>query len=73
MLETKAALYPRVILEREIVEIGAKRRRRGYFFSEERKYVESLLEMDSDGMYYVDYFFKAHQELDNPDHGCAAG
>ncbi|SET60480.1 hypothetical protein SAMN05216412_1102 [Nitrosospira multiformis] len=68
MLETKAALYPRVILERKIVEIGAKHRSPGHILSEERKYVESLLEMDSDGMYYVDYFFKAHQELDDPDY-----
>ncbi|SDA20422.1 hypothetical protein SAMN05216315_11374 [Nitrosospira sp. Nsp18] len=72
LLETKAALYPRVILEREIVEIGAKHRSPGHIFSEERKYVESLLEMDSDGMYYVDYFFKAQQELDDPDYNFPA-
>lgn len=65
-LESKAALYPRVILDRSIIEIGAKYRSPIHSFSEERTYVNDLLEKDSDGMYYVDYFHKAQSELDDP-------
>jgi hypothetical protein len=65
-LESKAAVYPRVILERSIIEIGAKHGSPAHSTAEERKYVNDLLEKDSDGMYYVDYFHKAQSELDDP-------
>ncbi len=68
LLESKAALYPRVILDRSVVETGATFKDSGHSRQEERKYVESLLEKDSDGMYYIDYFFKAQSELDDPDY-----
>lgn len=66
MLESKAALYPRVILDRNIVEAGATFKSKDHTSKQELEYVESLLERDSDGMYYVDYFYKAQSELDDP-------
>lgn len=65
-LESKAALYPRVILERSIIEAGSRLKRRDNRRSEELESIESLLEADSDGMYYIDYFYKAQSELDDP-------
>lgn len=67
-LESKAAMYPRVILDSSVIEAGA-----GYSAvhnrpKTEEEYVRSLLEQDSDGMYYVDYFYKAQSELDDPEY-----
>lgn len=68
-LESKAALYPRIILDRDLVVAAGKRRSGHHTKKEEISYVQSLLEKDSDGMYYVDYFFKAENELDEPAYG----
>ena len=67
-LESKAAMYPRIILDRSVVDVGAKNSAMNHSFSEEKEYVQSLLEQDSDGMYYIDYFFKAQSELDDPEY-----
>lgn len=67
-LESKAAVYPRVILDRSIIEIGAKHHIPIHSSREERAYVNALLEKDSDGMYYVDYFHKSQSELDDPEY-----
>jgi len=65
MLESKAAMYPRVILDHSVIEAGINNRGPHHSISQEKAYVESLLEQDSDGMYYIDYFFKAQSELDD--------
>jgi hypothetical protein len=67
-LESKAALYPRVILDRNIVDAGTTFKSRDHTSRQEREYLESLLEKDSDGMYYIDYFFKTQSELDDPEY-----
>ncbi|MFZ5294765.1 hypothetical protein ACS6K7_06515 [Enterobacter chuandaensis] len=67
MLESKAAMYPRVILDHSVIEAGINNRGPHHSISQEKAYVESLLEQDSDGMYYIDYFFKAQSELDDPE------
>ena len=67
-LESKAALYPRVILDHSIIDIGTKNRNKNHDLTEEQKYVQSLLEKDSDGMFYIDYFYKAQTELDDPEY-----
>ena len=54
-LESRAALYPRVILDRNIVEAGAAFMIKDHTSKQELECVESLLERDSDGMYYVDF------------------
>lgn len=66
LLESKAALYPRVILHKDIIDIGKMNRVNRHSSDKEREYVESLLEKDTDGMYYIDYFIKAAEELDDP-------
>jgi len=62
-LESKAAQYPRVILDKELVDLADKTRASHHSAADEKNYVTSLLEKDSDGMYYIDYFFKASKEL----------
>lgn len=68
LLETKAALYPRVILHKDIIDLAGKASSFHHSSNQEREYVESLLEKDCDGIYYVDYFGKAQSELDDPDY-----
>jgi hypothetical protein len=68
ILESKAALYPRIILDRELVHAAATSRASHHSASDEIGYVEQLLEADADGMYYIDYFFKAQSELDDPEY-----
>lgn len=68
LLESKAALYPRIILDRTVIDAGAKYCAEHNTSTMEREYLEALLEQDSDGMYYIDYFFKALIELDEPNY-----
>lgn len=69
ILESKAALYPRVILHKDIIDLAGKAPSFQHNSEQEKEYVESLLEKDSDGMYYIDYFAKAQEELDDPQYG----
>lgn len=68
-LESKAAMYPRIILDNPVIEVSAKAKSSDHSSDQETEYVRSLLEQDSDGMYYIDYFFKAQTELDDPEYG----
>ncbi len=65
--ESKAAMYPRIILDRSIIEIGRKYHAFEHGQSEEQRAILKLLSKDTDDMYYIDYFTKAQQELDNPE------
>lgn len=69
ILESKAALYPRVILHKDIIDLAGTAKSKQNSSEEEKEYVQSLLEKDSDGMYYIDYFAKAQEELDDPQYG----
>ena len=66
LLESKAALYPRIILDRTVIDAGSLHSAVRHTRKMEAEYVEDLLELDSDGMYYIDYFSKAETELDDP-------
>ena len=66
-LESNAALYPRVILDESIVEIGTLAHARHHREGNERQSIMSLLCRDSDGMYYINYITGAQSELDDPE------
>lgn len=67
-LESKAANYPRVILSEEIIKLAGQSKSQSHTEEQEIKYVKSLLQKDSDGMYFIDYIGKsAQQELDDPE------
>lgn len=65
--ESKAAIYPRVILDEEIIRIGSRHTIAGHTPKIEREHIEELIKKDSDGFYYVDYFHNSHGELNDPD------
>ncbi len=68
MLESKAALYPRVILDSSIIDASLKDNLQYSKTTDAKIIVQSLLEQDSDGMFYIDYFYKAHSELNDPEY-----
>lgn len=65
LLESRAALYPRVILDRHtFVAAGfheAKRLRE----QKNLEFARSVVKRDSDGMYYIDYFCTSFKEVEN--------
>lgn len=65
-LESKAALYPRIILGESIIISGMEAHGRHHHAHHEKDSIMSLLKKDSDGMYYIDYITEAQEELDDP-------
>ncbi|MDP4209894.1 MAG: hypothetical protein Q8928_13865 [Bacteroidota bacterium] len=65
--ESKAALYPRVILDKTVVEIGKRFHAEGSNSTYEEESIMNIITKDTDDMYYIDYIHKAQSELDEPD------
>ncbi len=68
ILESKAALYPRVILDESIINAGMEAHGSHHHARYERESIMSLLQRDTDGMYYIDYVTEGGSELDNPEY-----
>lgn len=64
-MESKAALYPRVILGDEILALAGINHASHHEPIEEVDYVLDLLGRDSDGMYYIDYLDSVRIEFDD--------
>lgn len=64
-LENQHAIHPRIIVEKQVVE-EALRLPNFNPPEQEREYIYSLLQDDSDGFYFVD-FLRQEQELDYPE------
>lgn len=60
----KLAMYPRVILSQEIIELGKTRHATHHSSADEEKSIMSLLKQDLDGMFYIDYFAVSPGNLD---------
>ncbi|HEX2787565.1 MAG TPA: hypothetical protein VHP32_06630 [Ignavibacteria bacterium] len=71
-LESKAAHYPRVILDNEIVKI-CKMHTNAIYENEVEKYLKNLLEQDTDGMFYIDYFKPLIEGLEAQNYDYANG
>lgn len=58
--ETKAAMYPRIILDKSLIEISKDKRQPSLFESELNKedMILAYLSKDTDEKYYIDYFPK---------------
>jgi hypothetical protein len=66
-LESKAALFPRIILSDSLLEVARSAHAHHHSASQEVKSIISMLKRDSDGMWYIDYVTKAQGELADPD------
>ena len=54
-IESKAAVYPRIVLSEEVIEVAAKAPAPHHDADEEVSYVQRLLAKDGDGQNYIDY------------------
>lgn len=61
----KMALYPRVILSQEIIDLGKSRHAKHHSSNDEEKSIMSLLKQDLDGMFYIDYFGVSPDEFND--------
>ncbi|BAM06331.1 hypothetical protein LFE_0615 [Leptospirillum ferrooxidans C2-3] len=52
----KDAKYPRVILDKKIIDIGKENHAKWHSSEYEEKAIRSLIEQDFDGEFYIDYF-----------------
>ena len=68
ILESKAALYPRVILDDSIIKTGTKAHAKHHHAQHEKESIMSLLKRDTDGMYYIDYITEGQSELNDPEY-----
>ena len=64
-MESKAALYPRVILDEEILRVASMYHASHHDTMDELKYIYELLEVDSDGMYFINYIGSLEEDFDN--------
>jgi len=58
--ETRAAIYPRIILDKSLIEMG-KERQKEFFeisMSNKEKLIYTYLSQDSDDKFFIDYFPK---------------
>ncbi|MBI3583428.1 MAG: hypothetical protein HY096_05690 [Nitrospinae bacterium] len=63
--ESKAALFPRVILDETILTIGKQFHSSHHAPEHELNSINSIISKDTDDMYYIDYFGKALENLDS--------
>ncbi len=68
VLESKAALYPRVILDESIINLGKKAHASHHGPEHEKESIMNLLGKDLDGMYYIDYIASSQSEWDDDDY-----
>lgn len=62
-IESEVANYPRIIVNKELIEIARNNPNSSNTPEQEELYIKKLLKLDSDGFYYVDYFEKACDEM----------
>lgn len=65
--ETQSAIFPRIVIDEEVLKVGEKYAINGHTPEIEREHLRDLAVKDFDGHYYVDYFSAAHGELNDPD------
>lgn len=63
--ETRAAMYPRVILDESILKRAAQYHASHHTPELEEEYLRKAVSKDSDGQYFVDYFEKLTSEFDD--------
>jgi hypothetical protein len=70
-LESKAACYPRVLVEASVIQAGAAAHASHHDPATEVEHIESLLRKDHDGFWYADYIHAAVRELNDPAYDAA--
>jgi len=63
-MENKLAIYPRIILDDNIINVAAKYHSRNHDSEMEIEYIKELILKDFDGLSYINYFDAIEPELD---------
>jgi hypothetical protein len=69
-LESKIAVYPRVVIDPEMIEtfkLEPLLRKDWRSLSEEADFLRRFLRRDEDGLWFIDYLFAARNDLDTPE------
>ncbi len=64
VLESKKAIYPRIIIDKYIFEIGENFSSNKEYFIDKEYF--DYISLDDDGLYYIDYISKASSIFDEP-------
>ena len=67
-LESKKANYPRILVEKEVVENGIKYKVDNHSANDELQYILDIITEDSDGNFYIDYISKCSSEFNDPEY-----
>ena len=65
ILESKAANYPRVLVDNSILDIATKYHASHHGPQHEIESIKECLGLDSDGMFYIDYILEITEEFDD--------
>ena len=57
--ERKSHLYPRIVVDESVIDIGTRYHARHHYPEQEEKHINNILSKDTDGLYYIDYIQKA--------------
>ena len=66
--ESKAAMYPRVILDQTVIEIAKMFHSDTHSPEFEEEAIMGVVTKDTDEMFYIDYIKKGQQELNDPEY-----
>jgi len=61
----KEAKFPRIIVDKKVLEIGCKNHANHHSLEDELIYLKSLVKKDDDGQWYLNYFSSALYEVDD--------
>lgn len=64
--ESKAAMYPRVVLDSTIIHLAYQHHGQHHSATDEVDAFKDVINIDGDGMFYIDYFGSAQSELNDP-------
>ncbi|REE07626.1 hypothetical protein DFQ09_1176 [Winogradskyella pacifica] len=64
-IESKLSKYPRIIVDKNVIENGLQYHSENHTKEEEKEYVMDIVTEDNDGHYYIDYVQKSSSEFDD--------
>ncbi len=69
-LESKLAVYPRVVVDPEVIETFKREpllKKDSRSVSDEAKFLQRFLRRDEDGLWFIDFLFALRDDLDSPE------
>ncbi len=63
-LESKLAIYPRIVIDKSVIEYDLRYRGRANNLEEEMEFINNIIEVDKDGIIYLDYLSQQSEAND---------